>query len=674
MKMAKDMKSKAVKWPYPVKYGKEHRVTTDVLVLGGGISGSWAAISAAKRGVKVAIVEKGCLVRAGSGGRGVDHWQLACTHPACKITPEEMVDALGGDYGGYWSGHARYIQCQEAYETLLELEGMGAKVRDTEDEFKGADFRDEKSKFLFAYDYENKYIVRVWGAAFKPVLAAEIKHLGIDAYERTMVTSLLTEDGRPGGRVVGATGLNIRTGEFYVFEAKAVISCMASADRLYYLNTDQKGFASIFFDPNCTGQGLDVAWRAGAEFTMAEMTIPKFYSEFSYVSYGAGNATNTWYACTIVDSNGKEVPWVDRDGRELKTVAERYRPAPGQKFFLSTTSSGVLGVAHPAWYKHRLPHLTPKLPEMIRKGEIFPPLYADLPSMSEHERRALFGLMVGNEGKTAIPVYRAYARAGFDPDKDMLQVPNLPSPEAYSAVTWWGGVANQQIREIGNCGGLVTDWNLRTTLAGLYAAGMQLHGYIEHAGSATTGRYAGRTASKYAKQVGHGTIDRAQVETEKARVYAPIRQEMDRLGHHTYDWTDINQGVAGIMRTYCPQWKNEPALNDGLRWIKELRESEAQKMGARTPHELMRALETYALMTCGEVIMHASLARKASSFWLQFFRTDYPEVDPAEWDKFLTIRLSEDGRIVNGELPKDYWLKPPYSPNWVDNYKAHRAK
>ena len=41
--------------------------------------------------------------------------------------------------------------------------------------------------------------------------------------------------------------------------------------------------------------------------------------------------------------------------------------------------------------------------------------------MPEDERKAIFGLMVGNEGKTRIPIYQNYMAAGFDPDKDMLQ-------------------------------------------------------------------------------------------------------------------------------------------------------------------------------------------------------------------------------------------------------------
>ena len=54
----------------------------------------------------------------------------------------------------------------------------------------------------------------------------------------------------------------------------------------------------------------------------------------SFPPYSTGNNHITWYACSMVDADGRDIPWVDRDGRELTTVAERYRPAPGQKFFL----------------------------------------------------------------------------------------------------------------------------------------------------------------------------------------------------------------------------------------------------------------------------------------------------------------------------------------------------
>ena len=60
----------APEWPYPIRYGVENRVSADVVILGGGIAGCHAAINAAKRGMKVVVVDKGAVITSGSGGAG----------------------------------------------------------------------------------------------------------------------------------------------------------------------------------------------------------------------------------------------------------------------------------------------------------------------------------------------------------------------------------------------------------------------------------------------------------------------------------------------------------------------------------------------------------------------------------------------------------------------------
>jgi len=72
----------------------------------------------------------------------------------------------------------------------------------------------------------------------------------------------------------------------------------------------------------------------------------------------------------------------------------------------------------------------------------------------------------------------------------------------------------------------------------------------------------------------------------------------------------------------------------------------------------------------GEIIMHASLARKASSRFMDLKRIDYPAVDPPEWNKIISIRL-ENGEVKVGELPSDYWLQPPNAPTYEENYRLH---
>jgi len=638
--MAETKNVHPMEWPYPVAYGKESEIESDVLVIGGGLAGLFAAISAAKKGLKVALVDKSSIIRSGQAASGVDHYMYAATNPACPVTPEELTQALVTSMDGWMCGIGAYINCRESWDALLELEKMGVKIRDTEDEFKGAPFRDEKTKLLFAYDYDNRYTIRFWGTAMKPALLAECEQLGVQMYQRVMVTNLLTEGGKQGARVVGAIGVNTRTGEFYIFKAKATILNVARPERLWIFSTEFIGLPGSQFQPGTnTGDGHAMGWRAGAEFSLMEKS-GKGGGGFAYPPYGVGNPRNTWFACSMIDANGKEVPWVDRDGNILKTVDKRYRPAPGQRLFL------MGGGPHTGKISSELMQPRPA----FELGEFTPPFYADLPSMPEHERRVIFGLMVGQEGKTKIPVYYALTQAGFDPDKDMLQY--------YDGS--WAGVGPPQWRSLGAfyAGGLIPDWDLRTNLEGLYAAGDQLLTTIGAAHACATGRYAGRTAAKYAQQANEPVIDRSQVDKEKQRVYAPVERK-DGI-----DWKELNAGIARVMQDYCSETRNEPTLNIGLKWLDEMKEAEAAELYARNPHELTRALEVLNILTLGEMVFHASLARKASHSLLGFKRSDYPEDDPPEWRKWITTKLVDD-KVQLGELPLDFWgpLK--------ENYDAH---
>ena len=152
-------------WPYAVHYGREKEVAFDVLVLGGGIAGCHAAINAAKRGARVAIVDKGPVIRSGSGGAGVDHWHCALKNPCCTLTMEDMLDFFNAHRGNftseYGNGITFYILCQESYDALLDMEGMGIRFKDENDDFAGADFRDDETKIMFAYDYKSR-----WSSAF----------------------------------------------------------------------------------------------------------------------------------------------------------------------------------------------------------------------------------------------------------------------------------------------------------------------------------------------------------------------------------------------------------------------------------------------------------------------------------------------------------------------------
>ena len=233
---------------------------------------------------------------------------------------------------------------------------------------------------------------------------------GVQIIDRTNATALLTEHGRHGARIAGATGVNTRTGEFVVVRAKAVVLATNRPQRVFTFSSEHRGITA-FRGASNVGNGHAMAWRIGAEFTMMEKTIRSpFASPYSYPPYGSGNAINTWYPCSIVDANGKEVPWVDVNGNILATVDERCRPAKGQKFFIM--GGGNASQPHPGLKQYGGPRLCPDLDERMVRGEFTPPFYADLTSMPEYERRVIWGLMVGQEGRTRVPVWQTYGEGG----------------------------------------------------------------------------------------------------------------------------------------------------------------------------------------------------------------------------------------------------------------------
>jgi succinate dehydrogenase/fumarate reductase flavoprotein subunit len=634
--------TKQYDWQYPIRYGKEKEINTDVLILGGGIAGCWAAIAAAKKGAKVVILEVAATMRSGAGGPGCDHWSSAITNnPCCTLTADEWVQALYESSGGYTNSMAMYITARESYDILMELEQMGAKVRDTEDEFKGAEFRDEKTKLLFAYDYTNNHTIRVWGTTFKPVLYKECKRLGVEVHDRVMATSLLTEGGKQGARVIGATGVDARTGEFIVAKAKSTISCLGNDGREWHSSTEASGFG---MRSGNTSGGAALAWRAGAEFTLMEGPSRGSAMEVSS-GVGAGRHGNTWFACTLVDANGKELPWVDRDGRVLKTVAERYRPAPGQKFFLPAHF-------HSTVYDYIEPS-TVGVEEMVAKGEITLPIYADLTNMPEDERRVIWGVMVGEESRSKVTL-KYYTEAGFDPTQDMLEGYQLRmSSESHVAS------AGRRIGRMVRAGGLVVDWDLKTTLDGLYAAGNSLFAHGAHPEAAATGKYAGRKAAENARQTtGALKLNRQQVELEKHRVYGPTKRK-DGI-----EWKELNQGINKVMQFYCGDPKEEKVMKLGLKLLDDISAEVTANSFATDPHKLARTLEVMDILTFSKIIINACLARKASSTLLGLRRWDYPEVDPEEWHKFITIKET-DGEVQVGEIPIGFW------GDLAGNYAAH---
>jgi hypothetical protein len=429
---------------------------------------------------------------------------------------------------------------------------------------------------------------------------------------------------------------------------------MSRPARIWLFNPDLVGLCE-FRPMQSIGSGHAMGYRAGVEFTMMEKSVKAEFSSAgrSFPPYGTGNNHNTWYAATMVDARGVEIPYVDRDGTELKTVSQRYYPAPGQKFFLKG------GVIDNPKYEYRGPETLP-FEELMKRGYQLP-FYADLSRMPEMERKVIWGVMVGEEGKTKIPILKNYTERGFDPTRHMLQ--------SYGNGWQSADFLPQERQLFGAPGGIMIDWDLKTNIDGIYAAGDQLFASDCCGFACATGYYAGRKAAKAADEVSFGEIDREFCEAEKQRLYHPMQVE------NGMDWRELNMAIAKAMQNYCGGVKCKSLLLEGLELLKQYEEEMVPQVSAANPHELMRAHEVFDILTVSQLILESCLQRESSSEPLCFERSDFPEIDPPENDHFITIRLDENGKVVKGIVPKGYFgdLKTEYEKRNQDYIRGERS-
>ncbi len=278
-------------------------IETDVLIMGGGIGGCLAAAKAREHSLNVTLVEKAKPERSGSSGQGIDH---------CGSFPREGISAL--DLVKNWqhfmnicNGDGRWVAPNIGYRiysnalwALEELEKLGIPMRW------------DDSEYYWVPDYRVGglgIMLRVHWQNIKPVLGALVRKKGVNVLDRTMVIDLLTNK----DRVVGATAVNTRTGEFIVIKAKAIIIATGMFCRLYDPETPlfyKYKFRYHFCPATISGDGWAAAYRAGAE--LANMDIMGWHFRIrddltiSFGNFGVGDGIP-----------GRYITW---DGDDLQTM------------------------------------------------------------------------------------------------------------------------------------------------------------------------------------------------------------------------------------------------------------------------------------------------------------------------------------------------------------------
>ena len=221
----------------------------DVLIIGAGLAGMRAALSAAENGADVAVVSKVHPVRSHSNAAqgGIN---AALEHAGDDWRDHAYDTVKGSDYLG--DQDAIEIMCREAGSEVIQMEHYGVTFsRDEEGRLGTRAFGGQgKARTFFVADFT--------GQALLHVLYEQIMRAGVRVYEEWFVLDLIVEDGQCAGAVV----MEIRSGEVHVIRSKAVIMAAGGLGRVFEPSTN----ALI-----CTGDGMGLAYKAGASLMDMEM-------------------------------------------------------------------------------------------------------------------------------------------------------------------------------------------------------------------------------------------------------------------------------------------------------------------------------------------------------------------------------------------------------------------
>lgn len=226
-------------------------IETDILVIGGGLAGAFAAVKAREAGArKVTLVSKGKLGKDSVSTFAAGVW-AGGFHPGDDRGEAFKKIALSEGLGaGLYDEEWLNAFLDESYGRILDMDKWGVEWEKTAD-----------GKFERKLCRWNQKMAMFHGQQMMEAMAKKVIASGVEVIGFTMLTELLTADGKPGNRVTGAIGFDIRTGEFRTFEAKATI--LASGACAY------KGRNA--FDKFATGDGYWMAYQAGADLGVFEM-------------------------------------------------------------------------------------------------------------------------------------------------------------------------------------------------------------------------------------------------------------------------------------------------------------------------------------------------------------------------------------------------------------------
>ena len=230
---------------------KTEKISTDVLIIGGGTAGCYAALTISENSdKKVLICEKAHIKRSGCLAAGVNALNAYIVEGR---KPQDYVDYAKKDADGIVREDLLLTMSEKLNEVTDRLEKLGLVI-----------LKDENGKYVTRGDRN----LKINGENIKPILADAVeKAKNVTVLNRVNIFDYSVKD----NKINGAFGFGIESGIFYTIEAKAVIIATGGAAGLYKPNNPGFSRHKMWYPPFNTGAGYAMGIRAGAEMTTFEM-------------------------------------------------------------------------------------------------------------------------------------------------------------------------------------------------------------------------------------------------------------------------------------------------------------------------------------------------------------------------------------------------------------------
>jgi adenylylsulfate reductase subunit A len=614
-------------------------VTTDLLIVGGGMAACGAAVEAAhwakKNGLKVTMVDKAAVDRSGAVAMGLSAINQYVGLKDGQNTMEDYVDYVRNDLMGITREDLVYNIARHVDSSVHLFEKWGLPI-----------WTDDKG----AYVHEGRWQLMINGESYKVIIAEAAKNaVGMDnIYERVFIVGPIMD----GDRCVGAVGFSVREEKFYIFKAKATLVAMGGAVHVFKPRSSGEGLGRAWYPPWNSGSSAYFTLKAGAEMTCQEVRFIPVRFKDAYGPVGAWFLLFKSRATNALDESYMETR---RPELENWLPYGKVKPVPAN-----------------------LRNWLMMLDVQDGKGPIFMRTEEAINKIasSEKDEKAAKKKLKELEAEAwedfldmTISQAILWAATNTAPEEKASEIaaaePYFIGSHSGASGAWVSGPKDVAPDDY------YWGYDCMSTVNGLFCSG-DASGASSHkfsSGSHAEGRIAAKAAIKYILDNGDINVDMAAVEELKNEILKPLDVYAEFSGNTVTP--DVNpdyilpkmfmfrlqkimdEYAGGVSTAFTTSGK---LLEKGLDLLAFLKE-DSVKLAAPDLHELMRCWENIHRMWQAESHVRTLLFREETRWPGYYFRSDKPSMDNENWDAFANCKYdpkSGDWEMIKRPVQRIY--------------------